>query len=648
MLSTVCDNYGPPIIERIDDPQELLAQITECLQFKDEKGLKTYILEHKLKAQSIFWELILKIGEHMNADNNENNQAFFDVCNRCLSYLIKVGNPKETLLAVLEQMDSSIDDVKFKCFLSLIQTSLLKFQKKMFHSLDIALETVSAHIKDIPVPENDQLEGDEIKLFHLDKTVVRLIENSQAFFNFLEPFVKAIDVTQLENQHIHEAVVLKKYLVQLFDHPLCHLIISHDKLENRQKSDGRVCAEQAMDLLCHLETNFYYLFQKNEKESHNEKNNTLRDLLPENDSLPFSEANDNEENDKRVKKIVNDVNKIEVGNRWDFNINISPHSQACIAYLLHCENLGLHKFPAIFTHKHILELHLENISLLLESTIYPINMKGLQLAQSLIHLVDKDCIASDELDNPGYLKILNHLIVIMTKCPVKEHRLLSTKIFPLLINKFVSGGRHKIYVNVLSSCFHSGVKGFLITCIKDDIANNLNHMKQVMSMTEDEKKLNMDKSKETVFIGKSLEKLLKLALHLPENETTDMLENSDQIISGLNFLRFLVMADPAKENLTNFWNYVSDIETSFIAPLRKGLDLSKAHYKLELDNVSAGRMSDVGRENVPEMSVQVGGSVLPAVEKEEKLNLIQKALLTHDIMIGLVARLSELICQNNV
>lgn len=256
------ENMELPVIEQIDDPEKLLAEITECLHQKDTRSLKTHILEHKTKHDSIFWELILRIGKCIDAETFEHHPEFFDVCCRCLMYLVKVGNPKETLLALLEQVDTFIDDVKFKNFLPPIQTALLKIPTKLFHSLDITLETVSSHLRSLELPENSQLEGEELKIFHADKIVIRLADILYVYLKFLEPFVNAVVVhLEMTVAAKKEALVLKKHLIRLFEHPLCHLILTYDPSSNKAKSDSRICAELAVSLLTKVETDFHKLMK---------------------------------------------------------------------------------------------------------------------------------------------------------------------------------------------------------------------------------------------------------------------------------------------------------------------------------------------------------------------------------------------------
>ena len=619
-----------PVLQRIDDPEQLMAHIIECVEQKDAKSLKTYILEHKLKEDSIFWDLILKIGDSIKLEILENHPEFFDVCNRCLLYLAKVGNPKEGLLAFLQQMDTfEMDDTKFKNFLKFIEIVLQRIPSKLFHSLDITLETISAHVEVLPLPENLQLEGKEIKLFHLDDKVVRINDILESYLDFLSPLVEAAALSPqgLTDKAANEALVLKKHLVQVFDHPLCYFVLTFDPDNDRAKPDSRAVAEKSMKLLSKVETNFHR-FIKNSKPA--DKSEASKECSKDAE-ISDREANKKDEASRSEETLVADI--VET---WDFQLNVSALAKGCISYLIHSEFLGLDKFPSVYRHEYMLEFNLDSISVLLKNTNYAVNFKGLLLCKSLAERVSENSIPGDSVDNPGYITVLNDLINVMIKCPVRDHRTLATNVFPSFIAKFDISGRHRVYQNILSSCTHSGLKGYLITLLKNDIGKYLNILK-TKSTTKDKQRQDLK-----CFSGNSLHRLLKLVAHLPESEKTDMLENSDQIISALNFLRFLILADPPTSNLTGLWDYMENIEKDFTGPLRLGLNLSQAHYKLERENIALGRATG---EKGTEMSVSVEGAALPAAEKEQKLDLLDRALNTHEMMVSLLCRLTELVEQ---
>lgn len=641
-----------PVIEKIDDPEKLLAEIVECIQHRDARTLKTYILEHKIKDGSIFWELILKIGDCVDSKTCESDPDFFDVCCRCLLYLVKVGNPRETLLALLEQVDTFIDDVKFKNFLPPIQTALLKIPSKLFHSLDITLETVSAHLRSLQLPENVQFEGEEVKLFHVDKNVVRLTDILYTYLKFLEPFVNAVDVhlENLTSAARQEALVLKKHLIRIFEHPLCYLVLTYDLKSDQAKSDSRLCAELAMTLLAKVETDFHRLIRNSaqlcEKQSSSEIGDNKQCIKEIKDADLNEEEQDNDENERKLasgKGPKDDT--MDLVEAWKPEIH--PLALACLSYLIHVEHMGLQKYPAVYRHEYHLNFHLEIMSVLLRNTNFPVSYKGLILCKVLTELVPKNSIHSDQIDNQNYMIVIRHLIHIMIRCPVRDHRVLATNIFPTMISRFQDGGRYQIYQNILSSCEQSGLKGYLVTIVKNDICDSLkNAGSQGVAGEAQAKGPGGPRSLlPECFSGKKLERLLKLVLHLPEGETTDMLENSDQIISSLNLLRFLILADPPASNLTGFWNFLPVIDKDFISPLRRGLDLSRAHYILEQDRILSGKAVESRSGNDPELSLTVAGLTLPMMEEKEKAELIGLAINTHEVMLSLLGRVSELLDQ---
>ena len=78
-----------------------------------------------------------------------------------------------------------------------------------------------------------------------------------------------------------------------------------------------------------------------------------------------------------------------------------------------------------------------------------------------------------------------------------------------------------------------------------------------------------------------LQILIKRFCQLSNGTETDLLEVSDEIMASLNFLICMLIRD--KENVLKIWNIIEDLENNFLKPLDKGLSMSRAHYKLKLD-----------------------------------------------------------------
>ena len=64
--------------------------------------------------------------------------------------------------------------------------------------MEIVLETVHAHILELPRPVDHQLERDERKLLELDNDVRRITDVILAYVEFLQPFVWKVSLKNPE------------------------------------------------------------------------------------------------------------------------------------------------------------------------------------------------------------------------------------------------------------------------------------------------------------------------------------------------------------------------------------------------------------------------------------------------------------------
>ena len=643
-------DQDPPVIKRIEDPEEFLKQIRECLQYNDERGLKIHILEQKFSNKDLYWELTSELSKHISKENYENIPGFFDACERCLAYFVRTGNPKEMLLALLEQADCFNDDVKYKTLMDLIQKTLLKLPKKRFHSLDITMETLSAHIQQLTLPEDGNLEGKERLALDSDKNVHRICDIVDAFLKFVKPFAEEVSVSkrkERDEQLDPQVFVLKKHLMSILNHPLVYLDLSYDLTISKAKSKSRFLAEMLMELLVHLETDFYRLMEMylreggmNVIESEGDDEDVVEDQdkgdvnKSDGQSVDSDMDSQNKHNEEielkknRAEKLPNPKRdsrskpKDTVQN-WKFQKTLTKMSLSCLAYLIHVEHLGTEKVPLVFSHLHKLELCLPLILPLVETTESLLVYKGLHLLQVLVELIPHESLDSRSLhDHESFTPIISALTDIMVMCPVKELRQCAVKILPNLITMFTPEGQYNMFKKIFGLCSNSGVRGYTVQLLKDQIDKNL-----------------QQKSPSACFVGSQLENLLKTAMILPDGPATDLMENSDCVISILNLLRFLILRDPPQQDLTGIWSKFNKLEKEYLEPIRTGLDMSTAHYNLELTHVQQGK--DHKPESDAELSMTVGGQPLSAMTKEERVTVLEKALNMFDLMSSLLARLYE-------
>lgn len=186
------------VMEKVVDVEIVLKQVKECIKFKDSKGLKIVILEYKLKDQFVFWEIALELIANLIEENLEQYEYFFEICQRCMNYVIVNGNFKELLLVVLEQVDFFKDDQKFKCILENVQKILLKLLNKRYYLLDVTLEIFLVYIEVILQVKDYNFDYEERKLLEMDFSVMRVIDVVLCYLEFFSFFVEEVFMRNLK------------------------------------------------------------------------------------------------------------------------------------------------------------------------------------------------------------------------------------------------------------------------------------------------------------------------------------------------------------------------------------------------------------------------------------------------------------------
>jgi hypothetical protein len=94
------------------------------------------------------------------------------------------------------------------------------------------------------------------------------------------------------------------------------------------------------------------------------------------------------------------------------------------------------------------------------------------------------------------------------------------------------------------------------------------------------------------------------------------------------------------------WDYVEFLEKSLLQPLREGITLSRAHYKLKLQDLEEEKKvisNDKVHSNKSDVMITIGGQQLPNLPHENKVAVITSALNGFDLMESLLIRVIECI-----
>ncbi|KAM7284873.1 glomulin, partial [Ixodes scapularis] len=254
---------------------------------------------------------------------------------------------------------------------------------------------------------------------------------------------------------------------------------------------------------------------------------------------------------------------------------VAPISRAVLAYLIFVECLEPDHVPLVYSSRYLFEENLKGILLLLSENYGVVVSKGVALSACLVSRLEFCQYCSLDLDNSDF-----------------------TALF-LCLNKVEK---------------HAGLCGFLLDLFRKDLHESL------VAVVPN-----------NPFVGNNFVQLLKLVCKLPEQEHTDLLDNSDCILAVLNLLRYFatVMQQHAQDNPTTCLS-VCTIAEAYTEDVKKFLDLTRAHYKLELDrNKDRVKMSSRPANST---SLSKGDSLFPSLPPDQEAEVLKVALVRLDLL----------------
>merc|ERR1719334_170959 len=99
--------------------------------------------------------------------------------------------------------------------------------------------------------------------------------------------------------------------------------------------------------------------------------------------------------------------------------------------------------------------------------------KGLLLLQSLLTSVPGVSVTLEEAESPALRSILAPLVTIIVHHDVKEFRTLGFTCYRHFLGIFSLPARHSIFLCLLHTVRHSGLRGWTVTQLKDSVAQSL-------------------------------------------------------------------------------------------------------------------------------------------------------------------------------
>lgn len=510
-------------------------------------------------------------------------------CLPIFNHLLEVCPPKELLIGLLEQLEHDDPETISESLLLLLnplQKVLLCLGPHKASSLGMALSSVLEQLCKLPVPVSSDQELDDV--FSLCRCCTQLT-------HFIGPFVEEARLKGLNGDgrgtEGHMMRDLEKALPTREDELTTELL--------------KFCMQVLSRVLLEVQ---------------------LRDL----ETSPVSPLRD------FASKILLSLRACgepppalvlrpllrhrQVEGFLEEQVRYPKESLACVAHLLFVHHLEEDMFPSVYNPVFCLRANMEHVCLLLSRTEESRIQKGLELYEKSLVRVDDCSLSVELLDIKCVTSVPQNLVKVMTICPHQHLRSKGLKVFQLSMDKFNTEAKYHFFQLMLKTSHHSGVEGYIIKNIKNQIDSALK-----------------PGNSNSWFEGVHLLPLLRLVLSLPEGPETDLLENMDRIMESLNLLRYLVIRDKVTENQTGIWTELYKIEDVFLKPLRVGINMSRAHYERELLTTTESKKS-----KEPPVTVSVGDEKLPNMTTDRQIQALHSALHTFDMIQSVLVRIEEL------
>ncbi|KAK2822172.1 hypothetical protein Q5P01_022237 [Channa striata] len=560
-----------------------------CIEEGNSVQILSIVLDEKNQdlVRCMGWNLIPPLIQVLLKKEDKN----LPQCLAIFNHLLETCQPKELLIGLLEQLEQDDPDTiaeSLNLLLNPLQKVLLCLGSRKASSLGMTLSSILDQVAKLPVPHTKEQEEDDI--FSLCSCCTNLV-------TFVRPFVQEVRENLLNNDKLTRSTdkitgeqdrdkedelrtELLKFCMKTLTHPMLEVELKDP--DTLAISPLRNFAIEILNIL-----------------------SAIRESLPSLVYQPLLKR-------KRIPGFLEE------------EVRYPKESVASLAHLVFVHHLAADMFPSVFCPVFSLRCNMEHICVLLSRTEETRIQKGLELYEKSLVRVKDGSLPADLLEIKTFLSVPQNLVKVMTLCSRHDLRSRGLKVFQTSIDKFDTEAKYNFFLYMLKTSHHSGVEGYIIKNIKNQINTALQPGKSNMW-----------------FEGVHLLPLLRKVLSLPDGPETDLLEYLDRIMESLNLLRYLVIRDTVTENQTGIWTELYKIEDVFLKPLRVGLNMSRAHYKRELHNTMETKKSKVKEESV--LSLSVGGEQLPNMTPDSQLKALHSALHTFDMIESVLVRIEELV-----
>ncbi|CAF1270405.1 unnamed protein product [Didymodactylos carnosus] len=561
-----------------------VQELTKIIDFEQfDVGLKYLTNEtHHQQLYESTWDLCSYLCHLIQIPSSKLCNEYELFCEDGLLHLAHHGNAREMYIVLLEQTDAFITDHLYQLYMNLFYILLTRLPtKRLATSIEDVLGILKCHLCTMEIPTIS---------YDFEGKDLLVYNHDKRITHILDLTQSYIDFISQLKQNFKEDLdicyVLSKGLLSLLHEPL-HLL-SFEPVEGKESSCLVV-----MKLFFKCLTSMYP--------------NPIRLLLKLNDDLA-----------KKSSSLI-DQRSISVFIYFLFTTSLcSLPSIYSPFYLLLLAIPAIHDMGG----SDFLNTEQKNQMILVQ--------KACRLISVLCHQLETTELDETYLDNSSLHSLIDDLMQLMVHCPSRELARQTINSYRSLFSSFTNEGRYVFLKQQLTKTpYHNdSYRTYLVQLFKDDFHSD--YIKQTYR-----------------YSNLKLFQLLDLICYLPNGIETDLLEISECLCSALNLLRFIGLVDKQTVNKTGIWNsnWLKNIRKVWLEPLRKSIELARAHYKLELNQMKEKAPKNSG--NIPdysltETSVYVQNEKLKMPNKFEQIETMNSALVKFEILECVIVRVNEI------
>lgn len=610
----VTDKIIKPVVDSPSSPECLLTALEELLDAQ-ESAVAIDIArqdEHRIKIIAEGSALVPTIVKHLIDDNYYLHPTHYHNCEELLKFIAREGDLDDVMVELLMVTDERPCDNAVISAMRAMQDALLRETNGEYRHLEWCVNSIQSFVSELPLTMDlrDRNDASEMRMLDDNGQIKRIC----SIYFYLDLFVNGLRVPRelieppteerkvfRENGHSRRNALIA-FVIQLFAEPLGYLDLSAPtEIDGKQPPPSNLNA-YAQEI-ARLMANHYVQMMRNPLYliGYGERRHRWPHILP---------------NIEEAMKILPTTDIFVIEAKAPFV------ALAIMYYVLFAENRMPSNAPQIYQPSYLFEMGLYYANALISKPDESYRTKGIKLAQKLLENMADELLGDETLYLDIHRQFSTNLIHLLDTTRVRKNSKTGVVLFQTYINKFRSTEAKVYHVrHLFTSTNNKKIQGFLVTFYKNIVAEQLD-------LCDDRDDIDFPDCCRDDQLNQILQ---HRACTLPDGIETDLVENSDVLVAGLNFLRFLVIRD--RRNLTKLWDDIKSFEIAFLSPLREALDHSRAQYKLEEQRI---------RQNSANM---LRGGLMDAefaaMAEQNRLAAMHIARNTFDLIESLMTRVME-------